>query len=274
VALSGDGGDEIFAGYQRRYGVHRLEQQVRRMVPGPVRRGVFAPLSRVYPRSERIPRPLRLKLVLSNLGQTFERAYFNDMSLFLEEEKEALCTPEFLAQAQHHDPIAGFARHFERVRDADPLSRILYVDFKTSLANDILVKVDRMSMACSLEVRAPLLDHKIVEFAAALPSKLKFRGSISKYLLKRHVASRLPALDVHRPKQGFELPLAAWLRGDLNDMARDLLFSTQAKCRGYVRPQAVKRIWDAHQSGARNHSPQIWALIVLELWHRQYMDTP
>jgi asparagine synthase (glutamine-hydrolysing) len=274
VALSGDGGDELFAGYQRRYGIHRLEQRLRRMIPGSVRRGVLAPLSRIYPRSESIPRPLRLKLVLSNLGQSFERAYFNDMSLFLDEEKRELCTPELLSQARHHDPIAGFARHFDRVRDADPLSRVLYVDFKTWLANDILVKVDRMSMACSLEVRAPLLDHKIVEFAASLPPQLKFRGSVSKYLLKRHVAERLPAADVHRPKQGFELPLATWLRGDLREMARDLLFSTRAAGRGYVRPEAVRRLWDTHQSCARNQASKLWALMVLELWHRQYMDTP
>ena len=274
VALSGDGGDELFAGYQRRYGIHRLEQRLRRLIPGSVRRGVLAPLSRIYPRSESIPRPLRLKLVLSNLGQSFERAYFNDMSLFLDEEKRELCTPELLSQARHHDPIAAFARHFDRVRDADPLSRVLYVDFKTWLANDILVKVDRMSMACSLEVRAPLLDHKIVEFAASLPPQLKFRGSVSKYLLKRHVADRLPAADVHRPKQGFELPLAAWLRGDLREMAHDLLFSTRAAGRGYVRPEAVKRLWDTHQSCARNQASKIWALMVLELWHRQYMDTP
>ena len=274
VALSGDGGDELFAGYQRRYGIHRLEQRLRRLIPGSIRRGVLAPLSRIYPRSERIPRPLRLKLVLSNLGQSFERAYFNDMSLFLEEEKRDLCTPELLSQARHHDPVAAFARHFDRVRDADPLSRVLYVDFKTWLANDILVKVDRMSMACSLEVRAPLLDHKIIEFAASLPPQLKFRGSVSKYLLKRHVADRLPAADVHRQKQGFELPLATWLRGELREMAHDLLFSARATGRGYVRPEAVRRLWDTHQSCARNQASKLWALMVLELWHRQYMDTP
>ena len=274
MALSGDGGDELFAGYQRRYGIHRLEQRLRRLIPGPVRRGVLAPLARLYPRSDRIPRPLRLKLVLANLGQSFERAYFNDMSLFLDEEKHALCTPEFLAQARHHDPISGFARHFEKVRGADPLSRVLYVDFKTWLANDILVKVDRMSMACSLEVRSPLLDHKVIEFAASLPPALKYRGSISKYLLKRHVKARLPAAAVHRPKQGFELPLSAWLRGELRDMARDLLLSPRTAGRGYVRPEVVKRIWDDHQSGYRSHASQIWALMVLELWHRQYVDTP
>jgi asparagine synthase (glutamine-hydrolysing) len=273
VALSGDGGDEIFAGYQRRYGVHRLESRLRRLLPEPLRRGVLARLGRIYPRAEWIPRPLRWKLVLLNLGQSFERAYFNDLSLFLEEEKEALCSPEFLAQTRHHDPFHAFARHFERVRGADPLSRILYVDFKTWLHNDILVKVDRMSMACSLEVRAPLLDHKVVEFAAALPPELKFRGPVSKFLLKRHVASRLPGLDAGRPKQGFELPLAAWLRGDLRDTARDLLFSARAAQRGYVRPETVMRIWGAHQRGLRNHASQIWALMVLELWLREYLDT-
>jgi asparagine synthase (glutamine-hydrolysing) len=274
VALSGDGGDEIFAGYQRRYGVHRLENRLRRLIPGPVRRAVLAPLSRIYPRSELIPRPLRFKLVLSNLGQSFERAYFNDMSLFLEGEKRSLLSPEFCEQVRHHDPFAGFARHFERVRDADPLSRVLYVDFKTWLHNDILAKVDRMSMACSLEVRSPLLDHRLIEFAARLPSTLKYRGRISKYLLKRHVAERLPELPIHRAKQGFELPLAGWLRGPLREVARDLLFSRRAADRGYVRPDEVRRIWEGHQRGIRNRAAHLWALMVLELWHRAYMDAP
>jgi asparagine synthase (glutamine-hydrolysing) len=274
VALSGDGGDEIFAGYQRRYGIHRLENRLRTLIPGPIRRGVLAPLARIYPRSERIPRPLRLKLVMSNLGRSFERAYFQDMSLFLDEERQTLYSREFLDQVRQHDPFAAFSRHFDRVRDADPLSRVLYVDFKTWLANDILVKVDRMSMACSLEVRAPLLDHKIVEFAARLPASLKYRGSVSKYLLKRHLKGRLPQAVVNRPKQGFELPLAGWLRGELREVAHDLLFSRQAVGRGYVRPQAVKGIWDAHQRRSRNHAAQIWALMVLELWHRAYLDTP
>jgi asparagine synthase (glutamine-hydrolysing) len=239
-----------------------------------VRHRVLAPLARIYPRSDLIPRPLRFKLLLSNLGQSFERAYFNDMSLFLDEEKRALCSADFLHQVGDYDPFDQFARHFERVRDADPLSRVLYVDFKTWLANDILVKVDRMSMACSLEVRAPLLDHKVIEFAARLPVSLKFRGRVSKYLLKRHVADRLPQLAVERPKQGFELPLATWLRSELREVASDLLFSRQAASRGYVRAQEVRRIWHAHQSGFRNHAGQLWALMVLELWHRAYIDTP
>jgi asparagine synthase (glutamine-hydrolysing) len=242
------------------------------MIPGAVRRGVLGPLGRLYPRSERLPRPLRWKLVLENLGQSFERAYYDDMSLFRGAEKTSLLTPDLLRQTAGHDPFTGFARHFDRVAGADPLSRVLYVDFKTWLAEDILVKVDRMSMACSLEVRAPLLDHHIVEFAASLPSELKLRGSVSKYLLKRHVARRLPALDVHRPKQGFELPLAAWLRGDLRGLAEDLVLGPRAIGRGYVRPERARAIWSAHLAGRRNHAPQLWALMVLELWHRAYID--
>jgi asparagine synthase (glutamine-hydrolysing) len=160
------------------------------------------------------------------------------------------------------------------VRDADPLSRILYVDFKTWLADDILVKVDRMSMACSLEVRAPLLDHKIIEFAATLPPELKYRGAVSKYLLKRHLAKRLPAAAVHRPKQGFVLPLAGWLRSELRELAHELLLSPRALNRGYVRADEVGRLWESHQRGRRDRSPHIWALMVLELWHRAYVDTP
>jgi asparagine synthase (glutamine-hydrolysing) len=131
-----------------------------------------------------------------------------------------------------------------------------------------------MSMACSLEVRSPLLDHHVVEFAARLPASLKYRGSVSKYLLKEHLIQRLPRYDVHRAKQGFELPLPAWLRGDLRDVAQDLLFSPRASARGYLRVEEVRRIWNEHQRGSRNNAARIWALMVLELWQRAYIDTP
>src|SRR5262245_48524891 len=247
VALPGDGGDEIFAGYERRYGVNRMESRVRPLIPGPMRRGLLGPLGRIYPRADWMPRSLRLKLVLLNLSQSPERAYFNDLSMFRDYEKQAICSPEFLEETRHHDPFQAFSRHFDRVRDADPLSRILYVDFKTWLHTDILVKVDRMSMASSLEVRSPLLDHKVVEFAATLPPELKYRGPVSKFLLKRHLAPRLPVLDVDRPKQGFSIPLGAWLRSDLRETAHDLLFSAQTAHRGYVRRETVAGLWDEHQ---------------------------
>jgi len=272
VALSGDGGDELFAGYQRRYGVNRLEARMRRWLPDWVRGGIVRPLGAIYPKAEWIPRPLRARYVLQNLGTTFERAYFADLSLFRPADKAALLAPEFATQIAGRDSFSVLARHFERARGLDPLSRLLYVDLKTWLTHDILVKVDRMSMASSLEVRAPFLDHKVIEFAATVPADLKYRGRISKYLLKRHLDGRVPRSAVHRPKQGFELPVADWLRGGLGEVARDLLFSPRATGRGHVRPERVERLWRAHQQKTQDHSAQLWALMVLELWHRTFVD--
>ena len=191
-----------------------------------------------------------------------ERAYFHDMSLFTPSDQDALLTPETRRAMEGHDPYAAFARHFERSAGHDHLSRITYVDIKTYLANDILVKVDRMSMASSLEVRAPFLDHRVVEF----------RGTTSKYLVKRHLERRLPAALVHRPKQGFSIPLAQWLRTDLRETASDLLLSERSRTRGYFETAGVRRLWDDHQRGTRNHSHRLWALMVLELWHRIFVD--
>ena len=272
VALSGDGGDEIFAGYQRRYGVNRFEGRLRRWLPAWLRAGVLGPLGRVYPKADWLPQPLRARYVLQNLGTSFERAYFADLSLLRPDDKRALLSPEFRSQVSGHDPFTAFARHFERVRGLDPLSQLLYVDFKTWLAHDILVKVDRMSMATSLEVRAPLLDHKVIEFAATVSPDLKYRGGTSKYLLKRHLEGRVPRSVIYRRKQGFEIPLAAWLRGELREMAEDLLFSPRARGRGYVEPARARTLWQRHQRKVQDHSPELWMLMVLELWHRTFVD--
>jgi asparagine synthase (glutamine-hydrolysing) len=272
VALSGDGGDEVFAGYQRRYGLNRWESKARRFLPRWLRAGVLGPLGRVYPKADWLPRPLRARYVLQNLGTSFERAYFDDMSVFRGEAKRALLSSEVHRELGNHDSFTNFAAHFERVRGLDPLTQILYVDLKTWLANDILVKVDRMSMASSLEVRAPLLDHKVIEFAATLPSDLKYRGWTSKYLLKKHLEGRVPDRVIHRPKQGFDVPLAAWLRGELREMGEDLLFAPRSIGRGYVRQGVVRRLWDTHQGGVQDCSSEIWALMALELWHRVLLD--
>jgi asparagine synthase (glutamine-hydrolysing) len=272
VALSGDGGDEVFAGYQRRYGLNRWESRLRRAMPGWARRGLLGPLGRVYPKADWLPRPLRARYFLQNLGTTFERAYFADLSLFRDEDKRRLVSPDFRRALSGTDPFAGFARHFDRVRGLDALSQLLYVDLKTWLANDILVKVDRMSMACSLEVRAPLLDHKVIEFAATVPPDLKYRGRVSKYLLKRHLDGRVPRAALHRPKQGFEIPVAAWLRGELRPLAEEVVLSARAAGRGYLEPGRARALWDRHQSGIGDHSAQLWALLVLELWHRAFVD--
>ncbi|HEX2481086.1 MAG TPA: asparagine synthase C-terminal domain-containing protein, partial [Methylomirabilota bacterium] len=272
VALSGDGGDEVFAGYQRRYGLNRLEARLRRWLPPWVGPRVLGPLGAVWPKADGLPRPLRAKYVLQNLGTTFERAYFQDLSVFRKDEKDALLSPELKAQLGEHDSFSAIERHFARVRDREPLEQLLYVDLKSWLANDILVKVDRMSMANSLEVRAPLLDHRVIEFAAGVSTHLKYRGRVSKYLLKRYVEARLPGLNVHRRKQGFVIPLAAWLRGDLRPVAEDLLLSPRSLGRGYFVPARVRRLWREHQREVRDHAARLWALMVFEQWQRMFVD--
>ena len=142
----------------------------------------------------------------------------------------------------------------------------------TILPNDILVKMDRMAMANSLEVRSPLLDHKVIEFAASLPPDLKYRNGTSKYLLKRYAERRAPASAIHRPKMGFSIPLAAWLRGELRLSAEDLLLSERALERGYFERERVLGLWQQHQSRVRDHSHHLWALMMLEMWHRLFID--
>lgn len=272
VALSGDGGDEIFAGYQRRYGLNRTEARLRRWLPSWLRAGVLRPIGRVYPKADWIPRPLRARYFLQNLGTTFERAYFADLSLFRTDEKARLLSPELKTALRGHDPFLPFSRHFERVRGLDALSQLLYVDLKSWLANDMLVKVDRMSMANGLEIRCPLLDHRLIEFAATVASELKYRGRTSKYLLKRHLEGRVPSSVIHRPKQGFEIPLARWLRTDLRELGEDVLFSERALGRGHVQPARLRHLWDRHQRGVRDHSAQIWAVLMFEMWARTFLD--
>jgi asparagine synthase (glutamine-hydrolysing) len=272
VALSGDGGDEVFAGYAWRYYLNLVEYRIRRRLPGWFRRGCIEPLASVWPKGDRLPRPLRWKFFLRNLSLEPEHAYFHDMSLFTPADKHVLLSRNFRRVLNGHDPASVLAAKFARVPGLDHLSRILYVDTKTYLPNDILVKVDRMAMANSLEVRSPLLDHKIIEFAATLSPDLKFRRRTSKYLLKRHLERFLPADLIHRPKRGFSIPLAEWLRGELREAAWDLLLSQRPRARGYFAPEAVQRLWEAHQHGIRDHSHHIWTLMVLELWHRLFVD--
>ncbi|MGH7299623.1 MAG: asparagine synthase (glutamine-hydrolyzing), partial [Candidatus Rokuibacteriota bacterium] len=272
VALSGDGGDEVFAGYEWRYGLNLLEDRLRRRIPGGLRRAALGPLSAVWPKADRLPRPLRWKYLLRNLSLEPEEAYFHDMSRFTPADKRDLLSPGFRQSLQGRDPFQIFRGHFDRVRGLDHLNRLLYVDLKTWLANDILVKVDRMAMASSLEVRSPLLDHHLIEFAATVPPDLKFRKGTAKYLLKRYAERRAPASAVYRPKQGFSIPLAAWLRTDLRSMAEDLLLSERALGRAYFQPEVVRTMWVRHQERTRDHAQHLWALMILELWHRLFVD--
>jgi len=235
-------------------------------------RRALGPLSAVWPKADRLPRPIRWKFFLRNLSLEPEEAYFHDMSLFTPADKNGLLSEGFRRDLGGYTPFFRFRAHFDRVRGLDHLSRILYVDFKTYLPNDILVKMDRMAMANSLEVRSPLLDHRVIEFAATLPSDMKYRERTSKYLLKRYAERLAPPATVHRPKMGFSIPLAGWLRGELRTTAEDLLLSERSMGRGYFQPDQIRAMWARHQGRQRNHSHHLWALMMLEMWHRMFVD--
>jgi asparagine synthase (glutamine-hydrolysing) len=273
VALSGDGGDETFGGYQRRYSKTLLAARIRPWIPEWWQQKFVGPLGAAYPKWDRLPRALRLKNFLLSLSMPFEQAYSHDKSfLFRPEMKAGFYTADMCAAANGNDPVSFFEPTFKRVRDKDPLTQIMYVDFKTTLSNDMLTKVDRMSMANSLEVRCPLLHHRLIEFAARLPADVKYRGQTSKYLLKRYLERWLPKELIHRPKMGFSVPLDHWLRGELRPLAEELLLSNTALARGYFEPKALQGLWKAHCNSMSNYAPQLWGLMMLELWHRTFVD--
>jgi len=272
VAVSGDGGDEVFAGYIRRYSMSCLEAMWREVLPAFLRRYLIRPISRVYPKGDYLPRWMRAKYLLMNMPLSPVEAYFRDMSCFLPEEKERLYQRDFRKSLNHYSPKDYFECFFKKSKIGDHLSRIQYVDFKTYLPEDILVKVDRMSMANSLEVRSPLLDHKFIEFAATIPSNLKLNGKVSKYIFKKALENRLPRKILYRGKQGFSIPVGSWLKNELREYIEDVLFSDTAKQRGYFDYRYVKKMWNHHLRGLRDHSDHLWTLLMLELWHRSFMD--
>ncbi len=275
VALSGDGGDEVFAGYTRRYFYDRLENQIRGILPDFIRKGFLPPMAKYYPKLDWLPGVLkifRVKAILTNITLSPERAFFNSMSIFNDELKNKLYSHDLKTKLNGYDSFNLFKYYFDKTKGWDPLSRAQYVDTKTYLPNDILVKVDRMSMAVSLEVRAPFLDHKLVEFAATIPSQLKLKGMISKYILKKTLRHLLPEEILTRKKMGFAVPIGLWFKKELKNMTEEILFNSKCSQRGYFNIEFIRSMWDQHQQGIRNFSSQLWALFIFELWHQRFID--
>ena len=272
VALSGDGGDEVFAGYIRRYHGIKVEEEVRRRLPNLIRQGVITPISRVYPKWDFLPRPLRLKNFLTGISQSFERAYFRTMSFyFTPEMKRRFYRKGFSRALADFDAFEVLGQHFKKVRTQDPVTKAQYVDIMTYLPEDILVKVDRMSMANSLEVRAPILDHKVIELAATLPSKLKLSGNESKYIFKKMNEHALPREILYRNKQGFCIPLAPWLKNELRDLLCDTLFSPNSEISNYLDMTRVEALWKRHTRGIEDCSAPLWNMMMFELWARRFL---
>jgi len=268
VALGGDGGDESLAGYRRYYFDH-LENRLRAMVPAGMRRDVFGPLGRAYPPLAWAPRVFRAKATFQSLSRSPLQGYFNTMSIFRADEKPQLLSRDFQASLGGYDSIEVLQHHYDRAGTEDLLSRIQYVDIKTYLPDDILAKVDRASMAVSLEVRAPMLDHHFLELTAKIPSFLKLRGKSGKYIFKKAMAEALPHDILHRRKQGFAVPLARWFRKELRDLAHEAIFSRDD---GVLDPKYLRRIWDEHQSGTSDRSSHLWAVLMYREWHEKFQS--
>jgi asparagine synthase (glutamine-hydrolysing) len=269
VVLSGDGGDEMFAGYDR-YEIASRRARFDR-VPGWL--GKFY-REQVH---HRLPSGLLGRNLAWNATLGARDRYLDSITFLPARDRErSMFSEDFLAAASPvPDPLHAFRDFYDHTPgNPDDLSRLLYLDTKTYLAGDILTKVDRVSMATSLEVRVPLLDQEFVEWAASLPIEWKYRGSIRKYLLKK-LAERLgiPAAVLHRPKRGFQLPLANWMRGALKGSLLDVLTEPQTLQRGYLRPAAVRTLVDEHVRGRRDRSGALWKLLILEWWHRNYLES-
>ena len=268
VVLNGDGGDELLAGYPR-YDVTAFDRLASRYFPAGARERLGGLLARV---PEGLPGSGLLRHRLARAIAPFSRTYLGRICYFYPEEKERLYTSEFGETVRGHDSYDLLARWFEEVPASDLLDRMLGVDTRSYLPDDLLVKVDRATMAHGLEARSPFLDHRLVEFAASLPVDLKVRNGQTKYLLKTAMRGTLPDDILDRDKMGFGVPIARWFRQDCREFLRDILLSERCLSRGYFRPERVRQLVDAHQKTDTDYGYRLYALLMLELWHREYVD--
>ena len=272
VALSGDGGDESFGGY-RRYRMHLVEERMRAVLPQSVRGPMFGLLGRVYPKGDWAPRMFRAKTTFEGLARSSVESYFHTMSILRGPMREALFSRSFKAELAGYNAQEVFDRHATQAGTDDSLALVQYLDLKTYLVGDINTKVDRASMAHSLEVREPLMDHELVEWLATLPSNFKIQGQETKHILKKSMEPYLPQDVLYRPKMGFAVPLADWFRGPLKQRVRDAVLGERLLATGWFNPAYLQHLVEAHQSGARDYSASLWALLMFESFLRQVVDT-
>lgn len=263
VALSGDGGDENFVGY-RRYRLFAAEEQVRRRVPLTLRQAIFGPLGRWYPKLAWAPRFLRGKSTFQALARDTVDGYLHGVSICSDEMRAALFSPSFRRELQGYQAGEVFHGHVRNKAFADPLSLVQYLDFKTYLPGDILTKVDRASMAHSLEVRTPFLDYELVEWVSSLPSDVKLRGGEGKYLLKEALRPLLPEEVLFRRKMGFAVPLDLWFRDSLRQHIAEVVRGERLARSGIFEPAGLRRLVAEHQSGRRDHSAPLWTLLMFD----------
>jgi asparagine synthase (glutamine-hydrolysing) len=264
VVLSGDGGDELFGGYER-YAIERNRDKYL-AVPRFIRHGVMKPIGAA------LPQGFYGKRFIGNISLDAGPRYVDSMAYLNEEAKRSVLSGAARQSLNGYNAVEAFERIYHTPSSTSNLHRQMYLDSKTYLPGDILVKVDRMSMAHSIETRAPLLDHKLIEFVQTIPPSLKLRGMETKYILKRAVKGLIPDEIITRPKRGFDVPIREWLKNDLREMLDDTVNSRRISERGYFEPATIARIMDEHLRGVRDHARYLWGLMTLELWHRAFID--
>jgi asparagine synthase (glutamine-hydrolysing) len=270
VALSGDGGDESLAGY-RRYRWHLYEERVRSRLPASLRRMLFGLLGTVYPKADWAPKILRAKSTFEALARNSLEAYFHSVSVIPDALRTRLFSPSFRNELQDYHAVEVLRGYAQHAPSSHPLSVVQYLDFKTYLPGDILTKVDRASMAHSLEVRVPMLDHKLVEWVSGLPPPFKLRGREGKFILKRAMEPHLPQEVLYRPKMGFAVPLASWFRGPLRERVQQSVLGPVLADDGLFNRAYLKQLVERHQAGVFDYSSVLWALLMFEAFHRQVL---
>ncbi|MBC7394344.1 MAG: amidotransferase 1, exosortase A system-associated, partial [Variovorax sp.] len=263
VALSGDGGDETFGGY-RRYKLHLMEEKMRSALPLGVRRPGFGALGKMYPKADWAPRVFRAKTTFESLSRNLVDGYFHSVSKLSDALRDQLFSPKFRTELQGYHAIEVLREHAKTSPTDEPLSLIQYLDFKTWLPGDINTKVDRASMAHGLEVRVPLLDHKLVEWISGLPPEMKLHNGVGKYIFKKSLGSALPHDILYRDKMGFSIPLASWFRGPLREHVRTALLGPTLADTGMFNMTFLREMVEQHQSGMRDYSVPIWSVLMFE----------
>ncbi len=265
VVLSGDGGDELFAGYTR-YVVDKKRSGFSSL-PSFIRKGVQAV-------SEKLPHGARGRNYLYNASLDAIDRYIDSVSHFNRSRRKSLYSNEFLANLNGSFGLGEslFQQFAESVETGNPTDNLLYLDSKTYLPSDILVKVDRMSMAASLEARVPLLDHKLIEFVTGIPTELKLKGLETKSIFKKAMEGIVPNEILYREKQGFGVPINEWINSELRGRIHETLSDAKTQQRGYFDKKYIQILLDEHHKGRRDHSHSLWILWMLELWHRQFVD--